>query len=154
MLDMASGKKLFFSLNFRKAYYQVKVHSEDVPKTAVSTLIGLYEYTRMPFGLRNAGCTFQRILDTLFRDIPGVLIYLDDLLIASNDPEEHWQTVRRVLQICGKNQCSVWTSAISEFQKWSSWAISFQQMAFCLSLGSSWRMIGLFRNLKKSCRGC
>ena len=42
-------------------------------------------------------------MDQLFRKIPGVLIYLDDLLIASNDVMEHWSTVRRVLQVCSDN---------------------------------------------------
>ena len=100
---MTSGMSCFTGLDFTKAYYQVPVANPDIQKTAVTTPVGLFEYTRMPFGLRNAGCTFQRLLDRLFGHLDGVLIYLDDVLIVSKSWDEHWQLVRQVLKICVTN---------------------------------------------------
>jgi Reverse transcriptase (RNA-dependent DNA polymerase) len=48
----------------------------------------------MPFGLKNAGMTFQRMMDQIFADIPYVFIYLDDVLVASRDIEEHQRHLR------------------------------------------------------------
>ena len=83
------GKKIFSKLDIVKAYYHIAMAEEDIEKTAVITPFGLFEFTRMPFGLCNAGQSFQRLMDSLFRDLPFVFIYVDDLIIASTTVEEH-----------------------------------------------------------------
>nr|VZH92711.1 unnamed protein product [Spirometra erinaceieuropaei] len=65
------------------------VAPEDIPKTAVTTPFGLFEFIRMPFGLRNAAQTFQRFIDHVLRGLPFVYFYIDDLLVASRNEEEN-----------------------------------------------------------------
>ena len=93
-----AGCKVFSKLDLRKGYHQVPVRAEDVSKTAIITPFGLYEFMRMPFGLRNAGQTFQRMMDTIFADLPFCFIYLDDVLVASQDHQQHEEHLHLVLQ--------------------------------------------------------
>jgi hypothetical protein len=101
MTDLAArlhGCKVFSKLDLSKGYYQVPVRAEDVPKTAVITPFGLWEFLRMPFGLRNAGQSFQRLMDTVGAGLSFVFIYLDDIHIASPDEDSHPQHMRTILQ--------------------------------------------------------
>jgi hypothetical protein len=62
MLDFSArvaGRKVFSKIDLRKGYYQIPMHPADIRKTAICTPFGLFEFRRMPFGLRNAGNTFQ-----------------------------------------------------------------------------------------------
>jgi transposase InsO family protein len=93
------GCTWFTKIDLQKGYLQVPVAAADVPKTAVITPFGLYEFLRMPFGLRNAGMTFQRMMDNIFADVPFVFVYLDDLLVASRNAAEHRQHVSHVLHL-------------------------------------------------------
>ncbi len=92
------GAKIFTVIDIQRAYNHIPVAKDDVEKTAVTTPFGLYEYVVMPYGLRNAAQTFQRFIDGLFRDLDFVYAYLDDILIASADEENHDEQVRQVLQ--------------------------------------------------------
>jgi hypothetical protein len=74
MVDLAArldGCRIFSKLDLRKGYLQVPVAAADIAKTAIITPFGLFEFTRMPFGLRNVGMTFQRLMDSILAPCPS-----------------------------------------------------------------------------------
>ncbi len=99
-LDVLNGAKYFSSLDFAAGYWQIKVRDEDIPKTAFVTKRGLFEFTRMPFGLVNAPATFQRAMDVLLTGLNWKvsLIYIDDILVFSPTFDQHLVDLESVLQ--------------------------------------------------------
>ena len=99
-LDVLGGAKSFSTIDLASAYNQVEVAPGDRHKTAFTTPFGLYEYNRMPFGLGGAPATFQRIMQTIFRDelLEILIVYLDDIIIFSHDISTHLQRLEMVFR--------------------------------------------------------
>ena len=90
-LDTLSGATVFSALDLMSGYHQIEVDEQDRSKTAFVTKHGLYEYTRMPFGLCNSPSTFQRAMEFVLSGFQWsiLLIYLDDVIIASKTFERY-----------------------------------------------------------------
>ena len=82
--------RVFSTIDLREGFYQIPIQEPDIPKTAMSTPWGLFEYVRTPFGLKNAPATFQRFLNHVTHQLENTSVYIDDLIIYSNTVEEHF----------------------------------------------------------------
>lgn len=106
LLDRVRRAKIFTKNDLRGAYNLVRIKPGDEWKTAFRCQYGHYEYLVMPFGLANAPGVFQGMMVDIFRDILDVyvVVYLDDLLIFSENEDSHVQHVREVLQRLRKHK--------------------------------------------------
>ena len=98
--NFASGfqdTSIISKIDMTKAYHQIAVAPEDILKTAVTTPPGLFELIKMPFGLRNAAQTFQRLMDEVLRRLPCACAYIDYILIVCRDATSHKQHLHEVL---------------------------------------------------------
>ncbi|KAH9266874.1 hypothetical protein BASA84_000939 [Batrachochytrium salamandrivorans] len=106
MLRTLSTGKVFTTLDLRGAYNLLRIRKGDEPKTSFITKYGQFEFLVMPFGLANAPAQFQRMMNSLFREMNGkyVLVYLDDIVIYSSNMAEHKVHVRNVFKVLSDNR--------------------------------------------------
>lgn len=91
ILDQLGGAKYFSVFDLASGFHQIRMHPDDSHKTAFSTPHGHYEFDRMPFGLKNAPATFQRLMDLVLTGMQGneIFVYLDDIVLYSSSLTEH-----------------------------------------------------------------
>ena len=92
-----SGGVSFSKLDLSQAYHQLPLDEESRKFTTVNTPSGLYEYLRLPYGISSAVGIFQRTIESILKNIDGVCVYLDDILITGRTNEEHLINLRSVL---------------------------------------------------------
>jgi len=91
ILDQLGSAKYFSVFDLASGFHQIPMHEPDAPKTAFSTPYGHYHFKRMPFGLKNAPATFQRLMDQTLAGLQGteVFVYLDDIVLYASSLKEH-----------------------------------------------------------------
>ena len=93
------GRNFFSKLDLVKAhrYHRKMIHSDDIEQNSPNYTFGLLEFIRMPFGLKNAGKTFQRFIHAVVQNISDVFVHSDDVLVSSSDFELRLETLGRLL---------------------------------------------------------
>jgi len=97
--DRGAGAKIFTKLNLKDGYHLIWMRKGDEHKTAFCTRYGQYEYKVRPFGLVNAPAMFETMMNKILREFldHGVVVYLDDILIYSENMDDHIKLVQKVL---------------------------------------------------------
>lgn len=100
ILDQLGNAKYFSVLDLASGFHQIPMDSKDAPKTAFSTPHGHYQFKRMPFGLKNAPATFQRLMDNVLSGLQGneLFVYMDDIVIYARSLQEHSVKFNRLMK--------------------------------------------------------
>lgn len=100
ILDQLGSAKYFSVFDLASGFHQIPMAEEDAQKTAFSTPFGHYEFKRMPFGLKNAPATFQRLMDRVLSGLQGIelFVYLDDIVIYASSLTEHNQKFNKLAE--------------------------------------------------------
>uniref|UniRef100_A0A2N9HJY0 RNA-directed DNA polymerase n=1 Tax=Fagus sylvatica TaxID=28930 RepID=A0A2N9HJY0_FAGSY len=100
LVDSTAGHKLLSFMDAFSGYNQIQMAEEDQEKTAFITSRGLFCYKVMPFGLKNAGATYQRLVNKMFHDQIGrnVEVYVDDMLVKSKKDDDHLADLKETFQ--------------------------------------------------------
>ena len=113
---------MFSKIDLRSGYHQLRVRSEDVPKTSFRTRYGHYEFLVMSFGLTNAPAAFMDLMNRVFKPYLDqfVVVFIDDILVYSKTREEHERHLGIVLQTLRDKQlyaklkkCEFWLDKVS-----------------------------------------
>ncbi|XP_060972248.1 uncharacterized protein LOC133038182 [Cannabis sativa] len=122
LFDQLQGSAVFSKIDLRSGYHQLKVRKEDIPKTALRTRYGHYEFLVMSFGLTNAPTAFMDMMNRVFKEYLDkfVVVFIDDILIYSKTMEEHEEHLRMTLNRLKENQlyakfkkCEFWLEKVA-----------------------------------------
>ena len=121
LFDQLRGVRVYSKIDLRTGYHQLRVGDTDIPKTAVRTSYGHFEFTVMPFGLMNAPAAFVDLMHRIFQPYLNqfVVVFVDDILIYSQSEWEHEYHLRIVLQLLRDLQlyvkfskCEFWLTGV------------------------------------------
>ncbi|GJT20297.1 putative reverse transcriptase domain-containing protein [Tanacetum coccineum] len=115
LFDQLRGACPFLKIELRSGYHQIRVHEDDIPKTAFQTRYIHFESTVMPFGLTNAPAVFMDLMIRFCKPYLGrfVIVFIDDILAYSKSKEEHEVHLKLVLESLRKEK---WYAKFSKFQ--------------------------------------
>ena len=104
LVDATAGHELLSFMDAFSGYNQILMHPDDQEKTAFITERGIFCYKVMPFGLKNAGATYQRLVNKMFADYLGdtMEVYIDDMLVKSLLAEQHLDHLRQAFEVLQK----------------------------------------------------
>ena len=98
LFQSLNGGSKFSKIDLADAYLQIELDEESKKLVVVNTHKGLYQYQRLPFGLSCAPALFQKIIDQTIADIPGVVCYLDDIIVTGKTDQEHTTNLQKALE--------------------------------------------------------
>ncbi|GJV95860.1 putative nucleotidyltransferase, ribonuclease H [Tanacetum coccineum] len=121
LFDKLQGARYFSKIDLRSGYHQLRVHEDDIPKTAFRTRYGHFEFTVMPFGLTNAPAVFMDLMNRVCKPYLDkfVIVFIDDILIYSKTKEDHEVHLKLVLELLKKerlyakfSKCEFWLQEV------------------------------------------
>ncbi|GKD96288.1 putative reverse transcriptase domain-containing protein [Tanacetum coccineum] len=121
LFDQLQGSCYFSKIDLRSGYHQLRVHEDDIPKTAFRTRYGHFEFTVMPFGLTNAPAVFMDLMNRVCKPYLDkfVIVFIDDILIYSKTKEDHEVHLGLVLELLRKeklyakfSKCEFWLQEV------------------------------------------
>jgi hypothetical protein len=121
LFDQLRGVDVFSKIDLRSGYHQLRIRSSDILKTTFITKYGLYEFTVMSFSLTNAPAYFMYLMNIVFMDYLDkfVVVFIDDILVCSQNEQEHEEHLRKVLQrlrdcqlYAKLSKCELWISEV------------------------------------------
>ncbi|GJU82898.1 reverse transcriptase domain-containing protein, partial [Tanacetum coccineum] len=121
LFDQLQGSRFFSKIDLRSGYHQLRVHEDDIPKTAFRTRYGHFEFTVMPFGLTNAPAVFMDLMNRVCKPYLDkfVIVFIDDILIYSKTKEDHEVHLGLVLELLRKeklyakfSKCEFWLQEV------------------------------------------
>ena len=92
-----AGGKFFTKLDMSHAYQQIELDDASKQYVVINTHKGLFRFNRLPFGVSSAPAIFQRVMESLLQGIPGVGVYLDDILVSGKTEKAHLEVLEQVL---------------------------------------------------------
>ncbi|GJX31652.1 putative reverse transcriptase domain-containing protein [Tanacetum coccineum] len=149
LFDQLQGWQFFSKIDLRSGYHQLRVHEDDIPKTAFRTRYGHFEFTVMPFGLTNAPAVFMDLMNRVCRPYLDkfMIVFIDDILIYSKTREEHVEHLRHVIN---GNGIHLDPSKIEAVKNWKTPRTPTEVCSFLGLAGYYRRFIENFSKITKS----
>ena len=117
LLNRLNSAKIFSKFDMKSGFWQIQIQESDRYKTAFTVPFGQYEWNVMPFGLKNAPSEFQKIMNDIFNPYSKfVIVYIDDVLIFSQNIDQHFKHLQTFIHIIKQNGLAVSKSKINLFQ--------------------------------------
>ncbi|GJZ97667.1 putative reverse transcriptase domain-containing protein [Tanacetum coccineum] len=155
LFDQLQGSQFFSKIDLRSGYPKLRVHEDDIPKTAFRTRYGHFKFTVTPFGLTNAPTIFMDFINRVCSPYLDkfVIVFIDDILIYSKTQEDHVEHLREVQflgHVINGNGIHVDPSKIEAIKNWKAPRISTEVHLFLGLAGYYRRFIENFSKIAKS----
>ncbi|GJU78783.1 putative reverse transcriptase domain-containing protein [Tanacetum coccineum] len=155
LFDQLQGSSVYSKIDLRSGYHQLRVHEEDIPKTAFRTRYGHYEFQVMPFSLTNAPAVFTDLMNRVCKPYLDkfVIVFIDDIMIYSKNKQEHEEHLKLILELLKKEQFQgihVDPTKIESIKDWASLNTATEIRQFLGLAGYYRRFIDGFSKIAKS----